>query len=80
VQVWCPDTPGIPADGWLDLDPTNDLIPGSGHVRVAVGRDFGDVTPLRGVIRGGGQHRLTVGVTTRAFPPPAAAPERELLA
>ena len=66
VQVWCPGTPGVPADGWLDLDPTNDLVPAAGHVRVAVGRDFGDVTPLRGVIRGGGSHTLTVGVTTRS--------------
>jgi transglutaminase-like putative cysteine protease len=71
VQVWCPGTPGVPAgpggadDAWLDLDPTNDCVPGSGHVRVAVGRDFGDVTPLRGVIRGGGHHTLAVGVTTR---------------
>ncbi len=56
--------------GWLDLDPTNDLVPGSGHVRVAVGRDFGDVTPLRGVIRGGGRHDLAVGVRTRVLPPP----------
>ncbi len=83
VQVWCPGTPGVPGGlggGWLDLDPTNDVVPGSGHVRVAVGRDFGDVTPLRGVIRGGGQHRLTVGVTTRAFPAQAVVPERELLA
>ncbi len=84
VQVWCPGTPGVPNSGpgagWLDLDPTNDVLPGSGHVRVAVGRDFGDVTPLRGVIRGGGQPRLSVGVTTRAFPPQAAATERELLA
>lgn len=68
VQVWCPGTPGVPADGWLDLDPTNRLVPASGHVRVAVGRDFGDVTPLRGVIRGGGSHTLTVGVTTRHVP------------
>jgi transglutaminase-like putative cysteine protease len=66
VQVWCPHTPGVPADGWLDLDPTNDLVPAAGHVRVAVGRDFGDVTPLRGVIRGGGSHTLTVAVTTRS--------------
>jgi transglutaminase-like putative cysteine protease len=65
VQVWCPGTPGVPADGWLDLDPTNNLVPRAGHVRLAVGRDFGDVTPLRGVIRGGGQHTLTVAVTTR---------------
>jgi transglutaminase-like putative cysteine protease len=69
VQVWCPGTPGVPADGpgagWLDLDPTNDMVPGTHHVRLAVGRDFGDVTPLRGVIRGGGRHTLHVGVTTR---------------
>jgi transglutaminase-like putative cysteine protease len=72
VQVWCPGTPGVPADGpgagWLDLDPTNDLVPGTHHVRLAVGRDFGDVTPLRGVIRGGGRHSLHVGVTTRRVP------------
>ncbi len=86
VQVWCPGTPGVPAEGegagWLDLDPTNDLIPGTGHVRVAVGRDFGDVTPLRGVIRGGGRHTLTVGVRTRVLAPPAGGqtePERGLL-
>jgi transglutaminase-like putative cysteine protease len=72
VQVWCPGTPGVPAAeeagsgaGWLSLDPTNNLVPGHGHVRVAVGRDYGDVTPLRGVIRGGGRHQLSVGVSTR---------------
>ncbi len=75
VQAWCPGTPGVPADGWLDLDPTNNLVPGTGHVRVAVGRDFGDVTPLRGVIRGGGEHSLAVAVTTRVV----SGPERELL-
>ncbi|MEN9628687.1 MAG: hypothetical protein RJA10_1914, partial [Pseudomonadota bacterium] len=55
--------------GWLDLDPTNDLVPGTGHVRLAVGRDFGDVTPLRGVIRGGGRHTLSVAVRTRVIDP-----------
>ena len=84
VQVWCPETPGVPLQGpdagWLDLDPTNDVVPGSGHVRVAVGRDFGDVTPLRGVIRGGGEHTLSVGVTTRAITPVSGSPEHELLA
>jgi transglutaminase-like putative cysteine protease len=69
VQAWVPGTPGVPEDGWLDLDPTNDLVPDTGHVRVAVGRDFGDVTPLRGVIRGGGKHTLRVGVHTRALGP-----------
>jgi transglutaminase-like putative cysteine protease len=73
VQVWAPGTPGVPADGWLDLDPTNDLVPGADHVRLATGRDYGDVAPLRGVIRGGGRHALTVGVTTRPVRPAAAA-------
>ena len=73
VQVWAPGTPGVPPDGWLDLDPTNDLVPGADHVRLATGRDYGDVAPLRGVIRGGGRHVLTVGVTTRPVPPENAA-------
>jgi transglutaminase-like putative cysteine protease len=64
VQVYCPDTPGLPG-GWLELDPTNALVPDTGHVRLALGRDYGDVTPLRGVIRGGGQHTLDVAVNTR---------------
>jgi len=68
VQVWCPDTPGLGTDGWLGLDPTNDLVPALDHIRVAVGRDYGDVAPLRGVIRGGGRHRLGVAVTTRRLP------------
>jgi transglutaminase-like putative cysteine protease len=72
VQVWCPGTAGVGADGWLDLDPTNDVVPGTGHVRVAVGRDYGDVTPLRGVIRGGGRHTLAVGVTTKVVGPVVA--------
>lgn len=65
LSVWCPGL-GLPgADPWLDLDPTNNCIPALDHIRVAHGRDFGDVTPLRGVIRGGGQHTLVVRVTTR---------------
>jgi transglutaminase-like putative cysteine protease len=64
VQVYCPDTPGLP-EGWLELDPTNDRVPDTSHVRLALGRDYGDVTPLRGVIRGGGRHTLDVRVNTR---------------
>ena len=60
--------------GWLGLDPTNNVVPAAGHVRVAVGRDFGDVTPLRGVIRGGGgRHTLAVAVTTRRVGPVVAS-------
>lgn len=56
--------PGLAANqGWLDLDPTNAMVPGDEHVLVACGRDYGDVTPLRGVIRGAGGHDLTVAVT-----------------
>ncbi|WP_298015328.1 transglutaminase family protein [uncultured Aquabacterium sp.] len=65
LSVWVPGLGPERAGDWLDLDPTNDCIPALHHVRVAHGRDFGDVTPLRGVIRGGGRHTLLVRVTTR---------------
>jgi transglutaminase-like putative cysteine protease len=48
--------------GWVDLDPTNAVLPDASHVTVAVGRDYGDVMPLRGVIRGGADHVLDVAV------------------
>jgi len=72
LQVYCPGTAGLP-DGWLELDPTNNLVPGDSHLRVALGRDYGDVTPLRGVIRGGGEHTLRVGVNTRKLEGPLPA-------
>jgi transglutaminase-like putative cysteine protease len=56
VSVYCPGT------GWLDVDPTNNLIPSENHVTLAWGRDYGDVSPLRGVILGGRDHELEVGV------------------
>lgn len=65
VSVWVPGLGLARAEDWLDLDPTNACVPDLHHVRVAHGRDFGDVTPLRGVIRGGGSHTLRVRVTTR---------------
>ena len=65
VGLWCPMADGS-ASRWLELDPTNKLLPATAHVRLAVGRDYGDVAPLRGVIRGGGgEHRLEVRVCTR---------------
>jgi transglutaminase-like putative cysteine protease len=51
-----------PGGGWIDLDPTNDVVPTDKHITVAYGRDFGDVTPLQGVIMGGGRHDLRVVV------------------
>jgi transglutaminase-like putative cysteine protease len=56
VSVWCR---GV---GWLDVDPTNNLVPSDGHVTLAWGRDYGDVSPLRGLILGGGSHTLDVAV------------------
>lgn len=48
--------------GWVDLDPTNDLVVRDEHVVLAWGRDYGDISPVRGVILGGGSHRVSVGV------------------
>ncbi len=56
VSAYCP---GV---GWCDVDPTNNVAPTDGHVTLAWGRDYGDVSPLRGLILGGGDHKLKVGV------------------
>lgn len=55
----------LPDRGWMDFDPTNNQIPADRHVVVAWGRDYGDVTPLKGVIFGGGDHGLAVSVDMR---------------
>jgi transglutaminase-like putative cysteine protease len=60
VSVFCPPF------GWVDFDPTNDVRVSSDHIVIAWGRDFGDVSPLRGVIVGGGRHRLSVRVSVQA--------------
>jgi transglutaminase-like putative cysteine protease len=49
-------------EGWLDMDPTNNVAPTDGHVTLAWGRDYGDVSPLRGLILGGGGNALKVEV------------------
>ncbi len=48
--------------GWIDMDPTNNVAPTDGHVTVAWGRDYSDVSPLRGLILGGGGHTLKIQV------------------
>lgn len=72
ASVYCPmasDAGGMRlADGqnpgvWLDFDPTNNRAPGEDYVTLATGRDFLDVSPMRGVIRGGARHVLDVAVT-----------------
>ncbi len=52
-----------PRSGWVELDPTNDLVPDRQHIALGWARDYGDVTPLRGVILGGARHTLSVGVS-----------------
>ena len=77
VSVYLPDLP----DGarWCDFDPTNQRwgwhAPGEDYITVATGRDFGDVSPLRGVIHGGASHTLTVGVTVQAANETFATPD-----
>jgi transglutaminase-like putative cysteine protease len=59
-HAWCAAwSPGI---GWVDFDPTNDCVPTDGHITVAWGRDYGDVSPVYGVLLGGATHTLEVGV------------------
>jgi transglutaminase-like putative cysteine protease len=58
VAVWCGEEAG-----WVHFDPTNELIAHEDHVAVAWGRDFSDVSPLRGVILGGEAHSYGVAVT-----------------
>jgi transglutaminase-like putative cysteine protease len=56
LTVYCP---GV---GWIPVDPTNNLLPSDRHITVAWGRDYSDVSPVRGVILGGGAHSLRVKV------------------
>ncbi len=67
ASLYLPELASHACQGWLDLDPTNDRTglasPGLDYVRLAVGRDFADVSPLRGVLQGGGAHTLEVAVT-----------------
>jgi transglutaminase-like putative cysteine protease len=57
-----------PSIGWVDVDPTNNLFPSDMHVTLAWGRDYGDVSPIRGVILGGGPHSLKVSVDVLRLP------------
>jgi transglutaminase-like putative cysteine protease len=51
-----------PKYGWVDFDPTNDCLPGDEHICVALGRDFSDVSPVAGILTGGGHHEVKVSV------------------
>jgi transglutaminase-like putative cysteine protease len=55
----------VPGSGWLSFDPTNDVMPTDGHVTLAWGRDYGDVTPVSGIAVGGGSHSVEVEVSVQ---------------
>ncbi len=55
-SVWAPPF------GWVDLDPTNDMRSGEGHVTIGWGRDYSDVAPINGIVTGGSDHLVEVGV------------------
>ena len=56
LAVYCPGS------GWIDVDPTNNLLPSTSHITLGWGLDYADVSPMRGVILGGGGHSLRVSV------------------
>jgi transglutaminase-like putative cysteine protease len=71
VAVYLPGEDG--AEGaWTELDPTNDRAPGEDYVRLAVGRDYSDVSPMRGVLHGGAHHTLQVSVTVTPLESPSS--------
>ncbi|WP_051971577.1 transglutaminase family protein [Massilia sp. 9096] len=70
VSVYCP------ALGWVDFDPTNRCLVHHEHITLGWGRDFSDVTPMRGIVLGGGAQTLSVQVTVTPLPLPGALPDQ----
>ena len=66
--MWAPET------GWIDLDPTNGLVVADEHITIAWGRDYDDVSPISGVLLGGGAHTVEVGVDVVEAEPVDDAP------
>jgi transglutaminase-like putative cysteine protease len=56
ISVWSPE------QGWVDFDPTNGLMPRDEHIAIAFGRDYDDVSPISGILLGGSEHSVSVGV------------------
>jgi transglutaminase-like putative cysteine protease len=71
VEAW------LPGLGWVGFDPTNNTLAGPRHIRVAVGRDYADVPPTRGVFRGNGDSELSVAV--QVYQAGATLPEPKLI-
>lgn len=61
----------VPTCGWVDFDPTNNMRAGLSHITVAWGRDYSDVVPLGGIVTGGGEHVVEVGVDVLPMASPA---------
>jgi transglutaminase-like putative cysteine protease len=66
VSLWVPEL------GWADFDPTNNLMPSTDHITLAYGRDYQDVSPVSGVLLGGGEHTVTVAVDVNPVLAPGA--------
>ena len=64
LSVYCPG----PGPGWVAVDPTNRMWPSDRHITVAIGRDYGDVSPIKGVFLGGGDHTMEVVVDVMPIP------------
>ena len=62
ISVFCP------LNGWVDFDPTNNIMPSDGHITVATGRDYSDVSPLSGILTGGGENTVDVAVDVIPLP------------
>lgn len=62
ISFYCPES------DWIDVDPTNNVLPSNRHITVAWGRDYSDVSPIRGVILGSGEHSLKVAVDVVSVP------------
>lgn len=60
-RIFCPGA------GWVDFDPTNNVQPAEEHIIVAYGRDYEDVSPVAGILTGGGQHEVKVSVDVEAI-------------
>jgi transglutaminase-like putative cysteine protease len=75
MHAWCEAY--LPGLGWIGFDPTNNTMAGERHIRVALGRDYADVPPTRGVFKGSGDHELCVAV--QVYHTNAAPPEPKLV-
>ena len=72
VSVW------DPVFGWVDFDPTNNIVPGLDHITLAWARDYADVSPVSGIVIGAGQQILSVGVDVSPVgTPQTSAPQRQ---